>query len=260
MSRVYFHTQHEGTAHLSGAERAYMGGLTSDLSVALIPDFNDQLVFSLMTPSARQRFARTYYPDGRPMDPVTLEKHGPLLDKNYLRTSFIVGYDGKLFEREGKELESFELQLNTLMALGSDPLCLMARLHAQCEIHAWVKGPDRAWLADVIQQGLDAGLYRTGMGWDKVQELLRSGAEHPVVTSFSVTEIFPNQYIADWTGPTDDDGEQLNEDAWYDDLTDDQRWDLAMAGLRKQKGMEAMSPETLRNGFGHGVSMLDLFS
>jgi hypothetical protein len=259
VSRVYFHTQHEGEVELRGAERAYMGGLVSDLSVALIPEFSDQLVFEAMVPAARKQFGRDTYPNGRSMDPITFAKHGPLLDKAALRSSFLVGFDRKLFQHEGRELESFELQLNTVMALGSDPLCLLARLHAQCEIHAWVEGPDRAWLADVIQQGLDAGLYRDGMGWDKVQELLRSGSEHPVVTSYSVTDGFPNQYVAGYSPPLDDEGEPLNEHAWYDDHTDDQRWDLAMAGLRQQKGMEAMSPETLRNGFGHGVSMLDLF-
>jgi hypothetical protein len=259
MSRIYFHTQHEGEAEVLGSERAHMGLLTSDLSAALIPSYSDREVFALMTPAARRKFAVETYPNGVPMDPVTFAKQGPMLAKDHLRTSFAINGE-KIFQHEDKPLDNFELQLNTVLALGSNPLCLFARLHAQCEIHAWVEGPDRAWLADVIQQGLDAGLCRDGMGWDKVQELLRSGAEHPVVTSYSVTDGFPNQYVAGWVGPRDDEGEPLNEDAWYDDHTDDERWDLAMAGLRQQKGMEAMSPETLRNGFGHGLSMLDLFS
>lgn len=260
MSRIYFHTQHEGEAEVSGSERAHMGLIVTNLAASFLPEFSDRVVFDAMVPEARRTYARDTYPDGRPVDPVTLERHGPLLDKNYLRSSFSVGSERCLFQHEGKPLETFSLQLNTVMALGSDPMCLFARLHAQCEIHAWVEGSDRAWLAGVIQQGLDAGLYRDGMGWDKVQELLRRGDEQPVVTSYSVTDGFPNQYVADWVGPTDDEGEPLNEDAWYDDHTDDERWDLAMAGLRKQKGMEAMSPETLRHDFGHGISMLDLFS
>lgn len=260
MSRIYFHTQHEGEAEVHGAERAHMGLMVTKLAVSHLPEFSDREVFAAMVPEAQQRYARDAYPDGSSVDPVTLEKHGPLLDKAYLRSSFSVGLERCLFQHEGKPLETFSLQLNTILMLGNDPLCLFARLHAQCEIHAWVEGPDRAWLADVIQQGLDTGLYRDGMGWDKVQTLLRSGSEHPVVTSYSVTDSFPNQYVAGWVGPQDGEGEPLNEDAWYDDNTDDERWDLAMAGLRQQKGMEAMSPETLRNGFGHGVSMLDLFS
>jgi hypothetical protein len=260
MSRIYFHTQHEGEAELLGSERAHMGVMVSHLAASFLPEFSDPEVFAAMTPEAQRTYATDTYPNGVKADPVTLEKHGPLLNKDYLRSSFSVGLERCLFQREGTPLETFSLQLNTALALGSDPLCLFARLHAQCEIHAWVEGPDRAWLADVIQQGLDAGLCRDGMGWDKVQELLRSGSEHPVVTSYSVTDGFPNQYVAGWVGPRDDEGETLNEDAWYDDNTDDERWDLAMAGLRQQKGMESMSPETLRNGFGHGVSMLDLFS
>ncbi|GAA4304598.1 hypothetical protein GCM10023178_11830 [Actinomadura luteofluorescens] len=34
----------------------------------------------------------------------------------------------------------------------------LARLHAQCELHGYVEGPNRAWLADVIDQGPAAGV------------------------------------------------------------------------------------------------------
>lgn len=143
VSRIYFHTQHEGTAELLGAERAYMGLLCADLAASVIPSW-PEAVFPHLTPDARSIFAteerRTRFSLDLPL---------------YLNHE-----DRPIFQCNGEPLDSFPLMLNTVLALGNDPVCLFARLHGQCERHAYVEGPDRSWLAGVIQQGLDCGIYR----------------------------------------------------------------------------------------------------
>lgn len=89
----------------------------------------------------------------------------------------------------GHDLSPWIITLNTVLRMGSAPMQLAARLHGQCEIHCYVEGPNRAWLADLIASGLKAGVFRnalvyqdplpTGgtihsMGWDDVTALLRA--------------------------------------------------------------------------------------
>ncbi|PZG16487.1 hypothetical protein C1I95_17600 [Micromonospora craterilacus] len=191
--------------------------------------------------------------------------------------------------------------MNTALAAGSDPVRLAAKLRGYGEGHAWVEGSDRAWLADIIDQGLEAGIYRRGLwrsgtpdgprdqwtdlGWQQVIGFLRSRDDEPVVTSYSVTDGFPNRAIADWTPPVDPqwrpdwaDGGGANEwsemtaseqdswrrdhaaEQWYD-LPDGERWELAMAGLRRTRPWARLAPDTLSEvAFGWPVSVYDLFA
>ncbi|MER6813572.1 hypothetical protein ABT299_30250 [Spirillospora sp. NPDC000708] len=82
-------------------------------------------------------------------------------------------------------------------------------------------GPNRAWLADVIEQGLADGVLRRAvryqphpdtprkewpsreMGWDEATALLRARDDEPTVVSSSFCDRFPNEDIADWTSPAD---------------------------------------------------------
>lgn len=132
----------------------------------------------------------------------------------------------------------FQLQLNTLLAIGSDPMRLMARLHGQCEIHAFVEGPNRAWLAGIIQEGRQTGVMREQCGWEAVMELLRQADDQPVVTSYSVTDSFPNP------GPR-----KLSEaqhEKWWEKPAVKQ-WDEAIKWLRKaNQGTIEMHPERWR--------------
>lgn len=265
MSRVYFHTQHEGEVELRGAERAQMSYLVREIAQSMIPNYSDKQVLAAIRPELRKQFGRTSYRAAGLLTfqdiPVTpyLAEHGPLVDLDRLKTSFSVdsGSAG-IFQHDGRPLESFALALNTTLVLGSDPMCLMARLHGQCEIHAYVEGSNRAWMAEIIQQGLDAKLYRAEMGWEGVQELLRKGNEHPVVTSYSVCDSFPNEAEADWETPLVN-GEP-DEGAWYA-VPHGWQWEMALAGLRgRPDDLREISPESLRKKFRHDVSMLDLFS
>jgi hypothetical protein len=160
-------------------------------------------------------------------------------------------------------LGMFALHLNTAYFMGSDSVKLAARLHGQCELHTYVEGPNRQWLADIIKEGRSFKFYRDEMGWEGVIELLESASDGPVVTSFSVTEQFPNRYIADWNAPTltDEDGEEYeDDDAWYN-LPEEERWQMAMKGLRQERGGLEMKPDNWKEfHFGHGLDANQLIS
>lgn len=117
----------------------------------------------------------------------------------------------------GTELHSRDVMYNTALVAGSDQIRLAAKLGGWAEAHTWVEGPDRAWLAEVMAEGLRTGVYRTGMwyastpdgprdqyadqGWGQVIDLLRAGDDGPVVASYSGGDDFPNPAIAEWTAP-----------------------------------------------------------
>lgn len=210
MSRVYFHSPSDGTAELRGSERAHMRLLAYDLAFACFhTDFmrdNDPL-FASVPPS------------------VGLYSSQGDRFRQRFRTWLSVGEGGFLVD--GLNIDKDDLVLNTALAIGGDPLRLFVRLHAQCEIHTWVEGPDRAWLAGIIGEGLGTGIMRPHQGWDDVQRLLLRRDDEPVVTSFSGTDTFPSVNLAGWDEEPDD---------WYD-VPADVQWTRAMEGLRKIKGL-----------------------
>lgn len=144
------------------------------------------------------------------------------------------------FRVEGTTIAATALGLNTLIATGSDPMILAARIHGQCEIHAYVEGRNRAWLALIIDRGMESGIYRQGMGWEAVSGLLRSNAKAPVVLAYSVCESFPSQEAArrgGWAPKTADEDEE-----WYE-LPAKKQWDWAITGIRATRGLELCPDE-----------------
>jgi hypothetical protein len=161
--------------------------------------------------------------------------------------------DGDSFVMGGERVDPFTAGLNTAIALGSDPVRLFARLHGQCEIHCYVEGPNRAWLAGIIEEGRACGLYRDDMGWEAVIDLLRSRKDGPVVTSYSVTDSFPNADIGGATSETD-------VDAFYE-LPDAEQWARAIDGLRAVRAgrrLELRPDDWSHYVFGDGVNGLAL--
>lgn len=84
--------------------------------------------------------------------------------------------------------------LNTTIIMGSPPIQFLACFAGLGDPWFWVKGEDRAWLADLIEEGLKTGIMRWGrdkddrpmsLGWDKLIALLRKDAQMPVVTTYS---------------------------------------------------------------------------
>lgn len=234
MSRIYFHAPNE-TREVYGSERHYFAGLCSEITYgALRHHAEDQY-------NSPALLRKAYPPDH-------YLQHGDFASK--FHTHLIVAHESMFLH--GKEIDLFQLSLNTALAFGSDPIRLAARLHGQCEIHAYVEGPYRAWLAEIIKEGRRLEIYREGQGWEDVIDLLTCANDEPVVTSFSVCDGFPNSHTAGWEPPLDEDGEK-DWDAWYD-LPEETRWNLAMDGIRKTRYLE-LTPDNWKDySFGHNLN------
>lgn len=273
MSRIYFHSP-SGDAEVLGAERAHLGVLVNDIS---------------------ERHLRSH--EHRYLEPLRELASGSYLepDKPSFLGSFITAFrvrGDKVLTWRGHEIDAFAMALNTAVELGGEKMRLIARLEGQCEIHCYVEGGNRAWLADLIEDGLDAGLLRQGMGWEGppgtrhgkgpgVIPLLRSRDDEPVVTSYSVERGFPYASFVSMPPPPEDwrpDGWTEQEWADLDDevrddyregrraddfgsLSHEDRWARGMAWLRERS--QAMMLELRPEGwgafhFGHGLTLPDL--
>lgn len=245
MSCISFHSEHD-TAEVRGWERAYAGGLCTDLlMVALRADLDERYGDN---PSPLRRVVSAGYvrqaAPGRFAE--TLRNHiGGLSD-----STFLLGAD---------EPQIFTVALNTAFVMGSDPIRFLARMHGQCEIHAYVEGPNRAWLASILTEGRATDIMRPDSGWEEAITLIQSRDDGPVVMSYSVCEQFPNAQAAAFDYPEDKDGEP-DYDAWYDMSHADQ-WALALAGLRSGtmgSGLEIAPGNWQSYRFGRGVTGFDV--
>lgn len=286
MSRVYFHSPSGGT-ELHGSERAHLGVLCTDIALGVL------------APAARiqrEKLADLLAPDYRP--PSAGGYHEFQLWRRRLETALSIGRD--VFQWRGAPIASSTLLLNTALAVGNDPIRLAARIDGQCEIHGWVDGPNRAWLAGIMREGLDRGVFRTGFwfedgpdgprkwseqGWEQVIEFLLARDDEPVVMSYSVTERFPNREAAGWEPdipvgwmPDWADGDGYNEwaemsadaqgdyrreraEELWSELPEAQQWELAMDGLRRNPGRLELAPDDWSTFmFGHGLSVFDLYA
>lgn len=257
MSRVYFHTP-SGDAELLGSERAWASSIVENLSTGIVtPHFGEQRDRML------ELIPQDHYLRAVPVD-------NPGWERSF-QTAWRVELD---LEWRGQKLDAWTFSLNTALTLGNDQVRFLARLHAQCEIHGWVAGPHRRWLADIIDRGRELGLYRSGVGWEAVATLLRERDDEPVVMSYSVTEQFPNAYASDWMpawpagkperwdalSEEEQDERSARSEAWYD-LSDKQQWEHGLRWLRIQPGMKAMRPADWDEfRFGHGLSAFDLIA
>lgn len=308
MSRVYFHSP-SGDAELLGAEFYWLRHLAVepgrgawDLNrsdafdrageiIAMAPERPDDgygsnyLHDCWRTALEQERRNKEIYASLKPGTPLGYSgaNHEPARQVvELLKTRLNV--DSLELDVCGVRLHTRNLELNTALIAGSDPIALAAKIDGWCEKHTWVEGPDRAWLADVIEQGLTAGLYRQGMGWDAraseydqgpgVVPLLRARDDEPVVLSHSVSESFPNSSVGDWMPPwpegVERDWNALSEEQqavrsqrdeeWYE-LPAERQWEISMAGLRTERPWARLSAETLRTRTFHlPVTVYDLFA
>lgn len=221
MSRIYFHSEH-GEAEVYGPERHMAGHICMTLLTAALGADTDGFFGEEPHPLAK------LLPD----DCYLHKDHGQRFMSAFRTWFRTAGEDERFKTPNGEGVSPFVASLNTAWVMGSDPVKLMARLHGQCEMHAYVEGPNRAWLAEIIERGRAAGIMRAKMGWESVVELLRSRDDGPVVTSYSVTDSFPNRYVA--AIPEAVDPADVEGDRWYD-LPASTRWAYAVEGLRAGK-------------------------
>lgn len=244
MSKIYFHNMHREVVEVSGSERYYAGRLCSDLLLASLSINADRLPTDpLLLKCVDKRSARE-----------VLAQHS-LIDMYNTFTLFL--RTGSMsFHYDDRELSSdttaFDASLNTALAIGSDPVKLIARLHGQCELHTYVEEHNRAWLARIIQQGIGMGVLRGGMGWNFVEALLWQTEVFPgpVVASFSGTSSFPDVEMVELGA-----GEQ--EAAFYE-LPEPEQWRLCMGTLRTDPSLE-LKPENWHDfRFTNGITGFDL--
>lgn len=256
MSTVYFHSP-DKTAALAGIERHLYGRLCSDLAIG-VSDINHDF----FQKERAEQWAKYLSEKGSLRGFVT---SGDYRSFFHLLPQIIEnGFSGDTFVYKGHGLSNFSLVLNTAICYGSNPIRLAARIHGQCEIHGWVEGRDRAWLADLFEEGLSSSIFRRtfrdkSVGYDKVIEHLRSSTEFPVVMSYSVCDSFPNRMLAKeggWEGDPAD-------DSFYDESTDVQ-WGWCMKYLRdceaKGHGLQLRPSNFANYRFGHELTLPDLVS
>lgn len=245
MSSISFHTEQGREVELRGSERAWMGMLCNDMLITALNvskfDTGDDPIRKVMSEGS---YLRNY----------TGAKFVDLFD-----TWVCAGGDRAGFLINEKLVRCWELALNTAMVMGSDPMYLMARLHGQCEVHGYVPEKQRAWVAGVIEQGLENGLMRSGMGWDGVLALMLAPDPGPIVTSYSVTDSFPNMKAAgkEWTPPAGlEDTDEIHE-AWWA-LSFEDQWRLAMKGLSKERFMAIRKDPRREFRFTHRMTGFDV--
>lgn len=249
MSRVYFHSP-SGEAELRGTERHWMAGLVTRIAEGLLNINDRDDVDRLLRLIPGDHYLRK---DDR--SPGWLAPWA-----NTFRTSWSGFFSETTFSWRDQPLNAFSINLNTALKVGNDQIKLAARLHAQCEIHAWVDGPNRVRLADIIDEGLASGLYRRTLryssadgtwterpqGWESVVALLRLRDDEPVVTSHSSGDQFPNCPGADY-------------DEWSE-LPSEQQWEMGMARLRADtaSGLELTPGDWKDFNFRHGLTVFDI--
>lgn len=151
----------------------------------------------------------------------------------------------------------FDISLNTSIVLGGDAVRLMARLHGQCEIHCYVEGGDREWLAALIEGARAERMFRKDAGWEGVTRLLRSRFDCPVVCSFSICEQFPNDSCLPKSHPIHSiKGDDERDDAFWK-MDNASRWNACMEWLRDQSGLQLKPDNWGDVRFGNGETVID---
>lgn len=235
MSCVYFHSE-SGEATLRGSERAHCNVTTSKIALALLNlhEFGDDPIKFLL-----------------PQDHYSLHT-GHFIQS--VSTAFSIG-DLRFELPDGRKTDSFIVALNTILAAGGDVLRLMARLHGQCEVHGYIEGPNRAWLADLIDKGIGECLLRPNMGWEAVTELLRKSDYEPIVTSYSVCDGFPSPYFCLPERTTT----ELEYESWYT-LPNEEKWRQGMEKLRSlSESLLEFRPDNWSEvRFDEGITAMDI--
>jgi hypothetical protein len=273
VSRVYFHSP-SGEAELLGAERHQFGLVVREAALRR---------FDLGDRAHRQRIRDLITRDGQLK---TMDTDDPRWAK-WVETT--LSLSDPLLGHGGRDIGTFSLRLNTALVDADDVTRLVARLDGQCEIHSYVEGPNRAWLADLMQRALDSGLLRStvngrDIGWEGVIGLLRSRDDEPVVTSYSVCDWFPSADVAlgpcppmpvGWYPPGWDEEDRAEweelehkSDYWEEHLRDrwgaqpaEDQWEQAMAALRGcDRGLELKPDDWGTFAFTHELSAVDLYA
>lgn len=248
MSRINFHSL-EKTVEVTGSDRAHFNGLVSEMFAGLLNLRSNADLISPLIPSRHYMYQTS--PNSMALDNWASQ----------IETSISVGMLD--LELDGNQLSSYALSLNTAQRYGGDALKLAARIHAQSELHGWVDGPNRAWLATIIEQA-PTTIFRD-KAWSEVVKLLRSTAEGEVVMSYSVGDLFPNfSYSSNhinWESSMAEEEElevETLEEEWYS-KSDEDKWKESMTYLKSVPGKLEIKPDDwVDYTYSHGLDALSL--
>lgn len=275
MSRLYFHAEN-ATAEVWGGEWSWLDSLAKKTALGHLDlQHNGDRLRPLIRSGHELR------------DGYRTGLGCAITWASWFATSWRVNGD-KFIEWRGRPLSCGRISLNTAAAVGSEAFRFAIRIAGQGDIHAWVDGPDRAWAASLIEEGLEVGFLRRrvqtwDVGWVQVAELLRASDDGPVVMSYSVEDSFPNPKAAGFA-PQMPDGWRPGgwaESDWLDDVDDEMRgdyWDEHVSELfggfdkagRWRRGIEGLrarpaanlqiQPNGGRFHFGPDLTVFDLLA
>jgi hypothetical protein len=259
MSKIYFHSKDCDDAEVHGSERAYMSCIINDLTLSVLSDY---LKSDHRNPKAQiVNFIKN------PNNLYFINYDNNQFEESF-KMSFKSGIGNMTFLHNDKEINSFALSLNTAFSLGSDVIQLMARLHAQCEVHTYIKPENFHWMARIIDKGLKLNILRKDQGWESVVTLLETSKE-PIVTSFSVCEQFPSAELANWYtceafGNKDEciceDQENCEYHDW-DEVDFKEQWELSLEKLENKNGCLELTPNGWEGYFfDQNISAFDIIS
>lgn len=232
MSAIYFTSEHNGEARLDGPERYHCGHLATGLALgaAGLHDTNgDHWIWRSVN---------------QPRETLPVSLFWGMLRHR-------IG--ARLLMPDGTAHMAKDVLLNTAIVLGNPIVAFAARLDGFCESHAYVDGSDRAWLADLIEEGLSVGVLRTDLrghplGWRAVIAMLRASDRGPVVTHYSVSDGFPNGRLLDL---------EL-ESPIFDAMPKAERWERCMAVLRDRWWLRLSPEDITRPCFSSLATLFDL--
>lgn len=201
--------------------------------------------------------------------------------------------DGLLHPTTGQYIDTREVILNTALVSGSDPVRLLVRLDGGGGRNLYVEGPNRNWLATVVEEGLDSGVLQRfrgqgdeESGWAELGAFLRSRDDEPVVVSRGEgDDAFPNAPFGapfvplsvarsstvgwaptpgvrpDWPGEEEALWLQWKAAVW-ERLSLADQWAYALRGLRQFESHELeLRPESWRTyRFGDGYNAFQLLA
>lgn len=231
MSHILFASP-ESEIRISGRERALMGIYLSNIPLAIYPPWLPE----------DEPWSRLVRPDSYLLAPSNARAWA-----ERFRTAWQIA-------DHHFTVNPLDVSLNTASAIGSDELRVMAWIHGQCEVHGYIEGVHRPWLAARIDRALDVGLIRRDPfgydGWPALATWLRDDTQHPVVMSYSVCDQFP----AEPPGLSDEEYE-----AW-EEMPNSAKWVGGLDRLRAGGGnVGALDPDTIADRrYGDGRSILDL--
>lgn len=234
MAVITFKTR-TNEAHVRRAERAFLDHLVNGIFYGILEDEPDCLREIIVCESIDQKIQewQDEIDCGQYRSAARIKLEIRELTRLQLSAGWHLGFSAPSYTQE--TMDPWPYALNTALSMASDPLKLLIFIHAQCEMHLWVGGKNRKWMADLIEKGLKGGIYRQKMGWESVIELLRASVRGPLVTEFSGSDSF------DWKdGPPSNmelTPERLQNDTFVHDYTvfDLNRWAQERAASKKQQ-------------------------